>query len=374
MDDQNQPEQRERRFAEILIPRQEPLPNQVRALSMNLPPRMNLGPLKHLLGAWNAVGTGWNMIALPFHGAPASPGGFKYRVLMNQYDEQLLFTFVDDGVKNRGLLRPGTVGFDQVVTAVDYQQKIVQVAADDQPTSAFAGGTGLAIHHEPGLWLYEHNRRTKEDRIEGGQIKEVQLDIARLASVPHGNSVLALGKSATQRGMPEIPRLSGLPLGRFEDFSTPAYDMMDATNPDAYLAPYKHYIHQPFKGNVVQSGFPGFSPIDMNEILRWENRNETVLQTTTLTVDTACRSGGVTNVPFSVREAEPVSMRSTYWIQKLARKDKHRKHVMRLQYSQVVMLNFFTPREDELPGRASWPHISIATLEKHPEGYNFVEG
>jgi hypothetical protein len=35
-----------------------------------------------------------------------------------------------------------------------------------------------------------------------------------------------------------------------------------------------------------------------------------------------------------------------------------------MQYSQVVMLNFFRPREDQLPGRAQWPHISINTLDK----------
>ena len=31
---------------------------------------------------------------------------------------------------------------------------------------------------------------------------------------------------------------------------------------------------------------------------------------------------------------------------------------------QVVMLDFFQPREDQLPGRATWPHISINTLDK----------
>ena len=47
---------------------------------------------------------------------------------------------------------------------------------------------------------------------------------------------------------------------------------------------------------------------------------------------------------------------------------------MRLQYSQVVMLHFFRPREDEFPERAVWPHISIATLEKMPADYQLVPG
>ena len=65
-------------------------------------------------------------------------------------------------------------------------------------------------------------------------------------------------------------------------------------------------------------------------------------------------------------------MKSTFWIQELAEKDETGKPRLRLQYSQVVMLNFFHPREDEFPGRAVWPHISIATLEKMPANYQLV--
>jgi hypothetical protein len=60
--------------------------------------------------------------------------------------------------------------------------------------------------------------------------------------------------------MPPIPPLSGLPSGRFEDVTTPDYDFRDATNPDPYLEPYRHYIDHPFMGNVTVPGFPGFSP------------------------------------------------------------------------------------------------------------------
>jgi hypothetical protein len=65
-------------------------------------------------------------------------------------------------------------------------------------------------------------------------------------------------------------------------------------------------------------------------------------------------------------------MKSTFWIQELAEKDDQGRPKMRLQYSQVVMLNFFRPREDEFPERAVWPHISIATLEKVPAAYDLM--
>lgn len=361
-----------RRFAEVELP-------EVGKLTRGEVPDMGeFGPIKDLKGIWKADGTGWNMIALPFHGNPPSNAGIKFRVLMNQYNEELIFDFVDDEVKNRGLLRPGTSEADQTVAVIDYQQRIVQIDAEDFPNSGLAGNPELAIHHEPGLWLFEKNRRVMDDEVTEDDVTEVELDVARLASIPHGNSVLAIGKSAYHKGMPEIPPLSGLPSGRFEDVSTPDYDFRDTTppnNPDPYLEPFKHYIENPYKGTLAgNAGFPGFSPADMNELLRFANElllkdGVKIVRTTTLTVDTKCKSGGITNLPFSVREAEPVSMKSTFWIQELDEKDDDGNPIMRLQYSQVVMLEFFHPRQDEFPGRAVWPHISIATLQKVPAPY-----
>lgn len=303
---------------------------------------VDLGPLSLLPGEWKGSGTGWNMIALPFKDAPQ--GVAPFRVLMNQYDEDLKFTFVDDKVPNRG------VATDQEVATLDYQQSIKQQIAEDFPVSTVAGPAGHAIHHEPGLWIYVKNHQTED------------INVARLASIPHGNSLLALGESLKEKGMPDIPAINALPIGRFEDLASPAYDFND----DPYLEPYKHFIQNPFKGNIPASvvGFPGFNPRDMNEILRFANQGVNIKRTTTLTVDTKRENAGVVNMPFVVKEAEPVSMKSTFWIQELKDKDPDGCPKLRMQYSQVVMLNFFRPREDQLPGRAQWPHVSINTLEK----------
>lgn len=362
-----QPAPPDRTFGEVIV--SQPIRALWGGLQQPKVPDVNdFGPLKHLEGQWTAEGTGWNMIALPFQDSPAPPAGFKYRILMNQYNEDLRFLFVDDKIKNRGLRRPGIdQDFDQVVATVDYQQKIVQIVADDFPRSTVAGGGGLPIHHEPGLWLYEKNRRSKDDVISQTDVQsEVLMNVARLASIPHGNSVLAQGTAEEFEGMPEIPPISGLPSGRFEDVSTFDYDFRDKTNPDPYLAPYKHYIDNPFMGNAGGvGGFPGFNPVDMNAILRFANKGVKISKTTVLSVDTTHKSGGIRNLPFSVREAEPITMRSTFWIQELEEKDAHGSPKLRLQYSQVVMLQFFRPRQDELPGSAVWPHISICTLNKN---------
>ena len=70
------------------------------------------------------------MIALPFAGG----GGLNYRLLLNQYNEELKFTLVDKNVANRGIRNNGTTTTaDQFVVTLDYEQKITQIAAEDFP-------------------------------------------------------------------------------------------------------------------------------------------------------------------------------------------------------------------------------------------------
>ncbi len=63
-----------------------------------------------------------------------------------------------------------------------------------------------------------------------------------------------------------------------------------------------------------------------------------------------------------VKRADAASMKATFWIQELA-PEPDGLVVLQMQYLQVVMLDFF-PRRDGLPGRISWPHVSINTLTK----------
>jgi hypothetical protein len=84
MADDGKVDRRTRKFSEVVLPQPAP---RVRLTDRGTPPPQELGPLEQLLGVWVAPGTGWNMIALPFHKAPSPPAGFKFRVLMNQYNE-----------------------------------------------------------------------------------------------------------------------------------------------------------------------------------------------------------------------------------------------------------------------------------------------
>ena len=297
----------------------------------------DLGPLQNLPGKWFSEGRGWNMIALPFFSAGNPP----YRLLVNQYDEVLNFSLVDKAVPNRGLSDARDEQVDQAVVTIDYEQTIRQVAADDFPLSGLAGDKCLAIHHEPGLFLHTLP-------IPDHQHEFQEFSIGRLATVPHGDVALALGKKKPIiEGKATIPAVNGLPIGVVQDIER------------GYLAPYKHFHDNPFKGTVIDPDFDGFDPVNPHLLLL---DNTPVIRTTELALDTSVATGGIRNIPFIVKQANAVSMKSTFWIEELP-DDK-----LRLKYLQIVMLDFFD-RTDGLPGLIGWPHVSINTLTPAPEDY-----
>jgi hypothetical protein len=171
------------------------------------------------------------------------------------------------------------------------------------------------------------------------------MDIARLATIPHGDSVLAMGRAMVIDGPPTIPNISGLPIGVNQDIDN---------NP--YLGPYKAF-HGPNKFRGL------FDSVTPNDLLREANNGVKIKRTTILDVDTDIPTGGIVNIPFIVKQANATTMRSTFWIQELEDLDSNGKPKLRLQYSQTVMLDFF-PRNDGQPGLIRWPHVSINTLEK----------
>ncbi len=73
MSNGDQPDRRTRQFAEVIPPQPPPV---AELSNRGAPPKPELGPLEQLVGVWVGRGTGWNMIALPFHKAPPPPAGF----------------------------------------------------------------------------------------------------------------------------------------------------------------------------------------------------------------------------------------------------------------------------------------------------------
>jgi hypothetical protein len=291
----------------------------------------DLGPFAQLPGTWanepELPGAGFNMISLPF--APED-GALDYRLLVNRYNETLEFDLVDKAVANRGIERGDSLTeTDQFVVTLDYMQSVVQVAAADFPESGLAGESGLGIHREPGLWLHMKNHC-----IDG-------MDIARLSTVPHGDSVLALGSSRVIDGPPGIPAVDALVQGATTDLEHP------------YMSPYKHFHDNPFEGQ--------FDPLKPQAVLEQANAAVEIVRTIELSVDTQASTGGISNTPFVNKQANASQMQSIFWIQELAEQDEQGRPKMRLQYLQIVGLDFF-PRKDGKEGLMIWPHISLNTL------------
>jgi len=303
----------------------------------------NLGNLKHLPGAWinskdgeetGFEGRGWNMTVLPFENPAGGRGDF--RVLVNQYNETLQFDTVDGPVPNRGIDQSTNTNTDQEIFALDYQQGIKQIAVGDSPETdaSIQGPVGGTIHHEPGFFLNILNEQTDS------------LDIARLATIPHGDSVLAMGKSRTFNGPPTVEPINGLPIGATQDLSSP------------YLAPYAAFSgDNAFKG-VVPEPFPGFDVAEPHKLLQLGIDGLDVKKTTELHLDTKLQTGGIVNIPFVVKQANATEMTSTFYIMELNGKDEPK---FALSYAQTVMLEFF-PRFDSTPGLIKWPHVSINTM------------
>ncbi|MDA9865300.1 heme-binding protein [bacterium] len=311
----------------------------------------DLGPLQQLPGLWKNVeeegsltdGRGWNLIALPF----VQEGHPPYRLLMNQYNEELRFSFVDDMVPNRGIEFPPLTK-DQFLVTLDYQQAIRQTGAADDADTPLAGDAGLPIHHEPGLFLHMKNHRTDD------------IDVARLATIPHGNSAIAIGKSQSYDGPPQnIETGSSFPEGAVLIGEDVDQEVDNATEVSDYLNPYKKFTDAPFKGI-----FSAKTPFDT---LKGALSLMDVKRTTELRMTTDVKEAGIVNIPFIERQADANLMRSVFYIMELnGPPGPDGKPPMALAYTQFIFLDFF-PRRDGEAGLIRWPHISINLMQKVAE-------
>lgn len=157
-------------------------------------PTDGLGLLADLAGTWK--GHGFNLIARPdFHDKT------DLYLQLNQTRETLQFTPIGSPIPNRGF------GQDDIdLFGLTYLQKISDAGEDG------------ALHIEPGIWVTQPNTTFPLDNVPmPGQL------VARMATIPHGNSVLAQGIAEPFTGSPvlTVPG-SQYAFSRFPSFnSTP---------------------------------------------------------------------------------------------------------------------------------------------------------
>jgi len=279
-----------------------------------------------LQGEWTSkapkgtTASGWNVIAVP------GPSGFVLEVI--PYEETLTFTPVV-AAGNRGPFVDG-VQQDQQLFGLMYEQ-IIHSVCDTDFCNERGFKRGTEIHAERGIFLNLPDNKLNSN-----------LNIVRLSTIPHGNSVLALGRSVV--GVPPnnnfIPQISSIPT----DIHGNPLQKLGYTDP--YLRPE----------------FPGvFNQIDPNSFLTETLGTQKIVGMTTLELSTDNKDGGVLSIPFLVDNLQTLSLDSTFWIETISSSGAGIADFLQLQYTQTINLKF-PPTGDPTP--IIWPHITINTLRK----------
>lgn len=269
----------------------------------------DLGPLTGLVGTWTGK-KGWNLIAVP---KPGVQDGFT--LLVRPYYETITFTPLGVLVPDRGASEILNI------YGLEYTLRVSDLLTNEP------------LHLENGMWLYTNDPQSPQAPT-----------IVRHATVPHGNSVLALGTSQQADGPPDIPVLDALPVGN--PFNPPL-----AGYTDPYLFPPPPEV----------PGQPPFSTKDPNEVLREEIKGQTILSTLTLSVSTQIGTGGIVNIPFVAQNANATTFDAAFWIETVQNPATGEQSAQ-LQYSQQTNLEFIKRGDGQ--GLIVWPHVNVNTLVK----------
>jgi hypothetical protein len=283
-----------------------------------------LGPLADLVGTWK--GRGFNQIWRPFNGS-------QDRFLeLNETLETLEFDEIPGDIPNRGFLQA-----DINLHGIRYLQQI-QDAHVLGPNGKPAG-----IHIEPGLWINAPQTTNPQDAP----------TVARMANIPHGTSMVAQGSSP-----PVINHAPPIGPASITPF-TIAPPHTPIQFPEANLGTPSQFRTPPGDiPNVTQAMVN-----NPNLVLSQAIAGKNIVSTTTLRISTTplnppTSGGGTDNIAFlqgssAGPNAQAASVEAIFWIETVKEANGATKHL--LQYTQTVLLNF---------NGLSWPHVSVATLEK----------
>lgn len=292
-----------------------PLVSSFRASPPSPQETEQLGHLADLPGTW--VGQGFNLIALPNGQQNNQP--LIFRLMLNNTIETLTFGALGGAVPNRGGQDiDGKPVNDIFFKGLHYFQQV-------SDAKSFAG-----LHVEPGLWL----------NLPGS--------LARLGTVPHGDSLLAQGSGDAFSGGPKFEVANPTP------FVVDSAGKKQPITFQPYLQPYSDV-------SLFPPGITAADVMDANRLLASAITGQKITKTTVLQVDSNAE-GGILNIPFVKQNADVTDVSATFWIETVQNPDGT--EFMQLQYTQTVILDFGTIPNGDPTQVIKWPHISIATLVK----------
>ncbi len=325
-----------------------------------------LGTLSSLPGTW--IGTGFNMISRPHFGSPDT----DFFLEINLTKEILRFDPITSPIPNRGLAQA-----DINLFGLHYLQQI-----SDRVTQG-------ALHLEPGIWI--NVPKTSEP--------DEPATVARLASIPHGTTLVAQGQTippfagpptfnATTNAVNTIPFATIPPTtpSGATTFTPITFAEFDLDNPSPFRSPLPPTTE-------IDLATLKEALINPNVLLGKAIAGQKITNTVVLNIAsspsipvvaapppapqpapaplaphaTAAGGGGLSNIAFlnsvaltpppatppvlPLPNANVTDVFATFWIETV--ESPFGGTFLQLQYSQTVYLKF---------RGLTWPHVSVATL------------
>lgn len=285
-----------------------------------------LGPLAGLIGTWVSTRYGgFNVMPIPQDNAP---NGF---ILKNMpYYEVMTFSAIQGKVANRA------GNYEQDAYTIFYSQRVF-----------FAEGPQKdeLIHAENGSWLHQVTAPQGQGKLNKPPYvpdapdpipkQDENRTIVKQVSVPHGNSILAIGHHNSFNSAPTIPVANALPSDGGNCFKVP-YGTQTPYNPNVN----PNIVLQVALDSLSQQGIG-------------------VVNTTVLDVDTQT-DGNIANTPFMKAHSDVPMFKTTMWLERLSNGKEM------LQYTQDITLEFSLINGDDPSKRSKYkfPHITANTLFK----------
>jgi hypothetical protein len=272
-----------------------------------------LGPLQDLSGFWQ--GTGFSIVA-----RPNFSGGSEHPIFLelNLLGETLELRPIGSPVFNRGSQQE-----DIQIYGLTYLHRVVDST------------TGGALHIEPGMWL----------NIPATTVPKADASIARLMTIPHGNSICTVGISqdVVFEGLPDIPPSNTVP-----------FKIGESAPPAGTKNPYPEYdlsVPSNFRTSPLPQQITQALVNDPAVMLRAALQGQKLTKITRLITNTA-PEGGIDNIPFIVKNAQAPSLESVFAIETV---QGAAGELLQLPHAQSALLNF---------NGMSYPHVTIGTLIK----------
>ena len=232
----------------------------------------------------------------------------------------------------------------------NYMQNAFALFYDQQVHFAEGPAEKQIVHEENGSWLYLSTAPQfigpyalgDNPPVESGKVlpQPPDIQIAKQMSVPHGNSILALGSiSKPTTGQPNIPNASA-PFPTPAGLPTTPYTTQ-LSDPNNYQNPQPDLTLQP--NAPLQQAIELIQP---NAYIHW--------RVTTERLDSG--QGAVTNIPFEQRKANVSTYFADYWLLSTDGGSSYNY----LSYSQTILMQL------SIHGKTGYtfPHITCNTLTK----------